>query len=219
MTSIASTCCAGFGHGLPRWLDAHSAPERRSRARQASRSRAARPLGGRRTVILQSLANLGEFIGGIGVVITLVYLALQIRQNTAALRTASRQQVAAGFREYQRAFFDPAVARAFAVGARTFPDMPFEERSRFGAQMTDHALFFQGAFALYEAGQLEAETYRAYLEWFVINLSLPGGAAWWSELGRPFFTRRMVAAVEARLALGEIPDISDAYFLRLDEPG
>ena len=36
---------------------------------------------------LQSLANLGEFIGGAAVLVTLGYLALQIRQNTQSIRT------------------------------------------------------------------------------------------------------------------------------------
>jgi hypothetical protein len=153
----------------------------------------------------------------VAVLVTLIYLAVQVRQNTAALRTASRQEIASGFREFQRVFFDPAVARAFAEGARAFPDMPFEERSRFGATMSDLALFFQGTFALRESGHLEEETYRAYLDWFAINISTPGGSAWWSEAGRPFYNKRMVQAVESRLAQGGVPDISDTYLLRLDE--
>ena len=36
---------------------------------------------------LQSLGNLGEFISGLAVVISLVYVALQVRQNTQSLRT------------------------------------------------------------------------------------------------------------------------------------
>ena len=34
---------------------------------------------------LTQLANLGEFIGGVAVLVTLVYLAVQVRQGTAAL--------------------------------------------------------------------------------------------------------------------------------------
>ena len=34
---------------------------------------------------LTQLANLGEFIGGFAVLVTLVYLAVQVRQNTSAL--------------------------------------------------------------------------------------------------------------------------------------
>lgn len=36
--------------------------------------------------MLENLGNLGDFLGGIGVVITLLYLAMQIRQNTKQLR-------------------------------------------------------------------------------------------------------------------------------------
>ena len=36
---------------------------------------------------LEMLGNIGDFLGGIGVVITLIYLAAQIRQNTAQLRS------------------------------------------------------------------------------------------------------------------------------------
>ena len=32
--------------------------------------------------MMDDIANFGEFVGGIGVVVTLIYLALQIRPNT-----------------------------------------------------------------------------------------------------------------------------------------
>ncbi len=38
----------------------------------------------------QMLGNYEEFIGAIGVVVTLGYLAIQIRQNTGATRAASQ---------------------------------------------------------------------------------------------------------------------------------
>lgn len=38
---------------------------------------------------LEQYAAIGEFVGGIGVVITLVYLALQIRQNTKTVRSST----------------------------------------------------------------------------------------------------------------------------------
>ncbi len=40
---------------------------------------------------LSQLANLGEFLGGLAVVVTLVYLATQVRQNTSAIRASSAQ--------------------------------------------------------------------------------------------------------------------------------
>jgi hypothetical protein len=43
--------------------------------------------------MIQNLGNIGDFIGGVGVVVTLIYLATQIRQNTRSLRLSSIQQI------------------------------------------------------------------------------------------------------------------------------
>ena len=42
---------------------------------------------------LEDLGNLGDFLGGIAVIVTLVYLALQIRSNTQTVRAASLESV------------------------------------------------------------------------------------------------------------------------------
>jgi hypothetical protein len=42
-------------------------------------------------VTLEDLGNLGDFIGGLAVIVTLFYLAVQIRQNTRMLRSAGEQ--------------------------------------------------------------------------------------------------------------------------------
>lgn len=167
--------------------------------------------------ILDALGNLGDFIGGIGVVVTLIYLASQIRQNTTALRTASRQEIASGYRESNRLRLDPAASLAWVTGLSSFPNMPFEARSRFGTVMIDEALFFQGAFAIHESGQLEESTYTAYLDWFTSIVATPGGAVWWEETGRPVFVPGMVAAVDLRLSSGGLHDIRSMPALRLDE--
>ena len=42
---------------------------------------------------LNDLANLGQIIGALAVVVSLIYVALQIRQNTNAVRSAAAQVV------------------------------------------------------------------------------------------------------------------------------
>ena len=46
---------------------------------------------------LDQLAGIGEIIGGIAVVISLVYLAIQIRRNTEAERTSTYQSIVSDF--------------------------------------------------------------------------------------------------------------------------
>jgi len=152
------------------------------------------------------------------VVVTLIYLAIQIRQNTSALRTASRQTIAAGYRESNRLRLDPAAGLAWAKGLRSFPDLPFEERNLFGTVMIDEALFFQSAFAIHESGQLEESTYDAYLKWFTSEVATPGGRVWWESTGRPVFAPGMVAAVDRRLSAGDLHDVLAFPAMRFDEP-
>ena len=84
--------------------------------------------------------------------------------------------------------------------------------------MNDEALFFQGAFAIYESGQLEESTYAAYLDWFSSIVATPEGRAWWDTVGRPVFVPEMVAAVDLRLSAGGLHDIRAFPTMLLDEP-
>jgi hypothetical protein len=136
----------------------------------------------------------------------LLYLAVQVRQNTAALRAGSRQEIVSGFRDFNRLLFQPGVNHAALVGMRLYPQLPAEEKGLFGNLTNDFALFFQGAFSLHEAGTLEEETYLAYLQIFAAWITTPGGSAWWAEMS-PLYTPRMVAAVNARVAQGGLPDL------------
>jgi hypothetical protein len=166
----------------------------------------------------EALGAVGEIVGAVAVVLTLGYLALQMRQNTAALRTGSREAVVSGAREVNRLRGEPLRTLAWARGLTEFPKLPFEDRNHFATIMVDEALFFQSTFALYESRQLEKSTYAAYLNWFAAAVATPGGSVWWETTGRSIFVPAMVAAVDERLAAGGLPDIRELPALRLDDP-
>jgi hypothetical protein len=162
----------------------------------------------------EALGAIGEMVGAVAVVVTLGYLAVQIRQNTRSVRAASRLEIASGWRAHNRQMLDPAVNRAFQVGLRAYPDMPYEERSIFGNLMSDHTVLFQGVFALYEEGELDRQTYEDYLTWFACQVATPGGNALWKEMSS-FLAKGAPAAVNERLGRGDVPDILQ---LRLFSP-
>ena len=49
--------------------------------------------------LVSTLGNVGEFIGSIGVLITLIYLSIQVRQNTQQLRIEAANQALRDFYE------------------------------------------------------------------------------------------------------------------------
>jgi hypothetical protein len=155
--------------------------------------------------MLEALGNLGDFIGGIGVVATLIYLAVQVHQNTSALKTASRQAIVAGMREHNRLALDPG-GESFLRSAERYPDVAPDERRYYATRMADLLLFFQSAHALHEAGTLEDDVYEPYLAYVAASVSTPGGARYWEQV-KGIFTPPMVEALDARLGRGDLPDL------------
>ena len=165
---------------------------------------------------LETFGNIGDFLGGIGVFITLLYLALQVRQNTVALQSASRQGLVEAYRAWNRLRLDPSTASIFYRSLTSFPEMPFEERNVFDAMMGDQVLFFQSALALHESGHLPEENYRPYLDHTASFMATPGGAVWWRG-AVPALPADMVRAVENRLSRGDLPDPRQGAGVRLDD--
>ena len=73
----------------------------------------------------QLLGNYGEFVGAIAVFATLVYLAIQIRQNTAAQRTATElatadvfYKTADGYSRFYQMLADEGLAEIWAKAHR-----------------------------------------------------------------------------------------------------
>ncbi|WP_405244239.1 hypothetical protein [Lentisalinibacter salinarum] len=161
--------------------------------------------------MLEGLGNLGDFIGGIAVVVSLIYLAIQVRANTRAVQSSSRQQVAEQYRITNRLRLDPEKAEAFWEGLVYYPDMPIAKRHLFGGLMTEEALFFQSVFAMHESAQLEGETYEAYLRWFSSVVATPGGKHQWDDAIKPIFPRRMISAVEKYMGQGQLLELTTMF--------
>lgn len=112
---------------------------------------------------LQALGNLGEFIGALGVVISLVYLAGQMSQNTTSVRAASfNSMVQNSIQLLEHAFVDSEFA-AFLERAERDPDsLSPEEQIRWDAYMTAVWRHFGNLVYQYRVGALDEQMWNAY---------------------------------------------------------
>lgn len=93
---------------------------------------------------IQELGAAGEFVGAIGVVITLVYLAYQIRQNTIQLeqsiltaRAAAQNASNTALRETRASIFESTeMSEIFQAGNSNPEDL--DDVSRFRYRLTMH---------------------------------------------------------------------------------
>jgi hypothetical protein len=138
--------------------------------------------------ILEALGSLGDFIGGIGVIVTLVYLAMQIRQNTRSVRAASAQQVLSGAAEFlEHVSADPILADLFTRGGAHPDSLSPAERARQGLLLMALYRRYESVYRQHERGTVASE------DWAGLRVSMstmsrrPFARAWWPETA-PLFS-------------------------------
>jgi hypothetical protein len=130
---------------------------------------------------LDNLAKLGEFVGGFFVVVSLIYLANQVRQNTKSLRTENYARVLDRMSTLQsKLSSDPELNRIVVVGAQTPEAMTRLERTRFSWAL--YELFGAVEFMYHQAQEdaLPKEVWRRWRATTIWWLSHPGIRAWWA---------------------------------------
>ena len=98
----------------------------------------------------EALGAIGEIIGAAAVLITLVYLAVQIRQNTRqigdstrALRLTSRDTTQQAFSRWRHFVSEPEAADLYLRGCADYGSLFLAERFRFGIFLQDLLLSYE----------------------------------------------------------------------------
>jgi hypothetical protein len=150
-------------------------------------------------VTLQDLGSIGEFLGAVGVIVSLVYLAIQVRHNTRAVRSSARQEVMLGMQAFiSLVASDSDTANFYERGLSDSCDLSRAERIRFSLLLTQFFYGFGQMYNGYREGNLEPESWEAQkeiLHWF---LKQPGVKRWWPK-GRSQIPASFAAFVEAEM--------------------
>jgi hypothetical protein len=129
---------------------------------------------------LQDLGNLGEFIGAFAVIASLIYVAMQLRQNTQSLRTSSFQAAMQSASQDTRLLTQNAeVAALYLRGLESFSSLDPVERIRFQSLMLNTVWSFEITLSLHEEGVCADTRLAAHLQHVLSDLASPGGSEWW----------------------------------------
>lgn len=152
--------------------------------------------------MLQDLGNIGEFVGAIGVVISIVYLARQMIQNTASVRAASfNSMVQNSIRLLEHAFRDSEFADFLARAERDPTSLTPEERVRWDAYMTAVYRHFGNLQYAHRVGTLDEQMWDSYRATLKHHLRTVSWAMWFEE-HRHLFSSALGEQVDE--ALGEL---------------
>ena len=129
----------------------------------------------------QLLGNYGEFVGAIAVVVTLIYLTAQIRQNNELLRSESRQTLVANDLTSLTANLENTDVFAKLVSEG---ELSAEDQLRLSFMYSLDLRNREFEYFQYTNGLLDEETWLAYRHVILINHSTGLGRTWWHEIGR-----------------------------------
>ena len=114
---------------------------------------------------LEDLGNIGEFVAAVAVLVSLIYLAIQIRQNTASVRLSnylSSETIESNL--FARVVEDADLARIYRIGRIDFESLNEDEKLRFTMLMALHFRAYEQMFLQHRRGLIEAEVWKARRE-------------------------------------------------------
>ncbi len=145
---------------------------------------------------IQEWGAIGEIVGGVAVLLTIVYLALELRRSTRATHRQTYQAAAEAMAHY---FWNlarhPELHTLYRETLQN-PDALSDEELRRGFLVLDAYLALMESFYLHNLEFRERESQVRWAKTLVRLLSTPGGARYWHRR-RWQFHRQFADYVEA----------------------
>ena len=146
----------------------------------------------------EAIGAIGEVIGGAAVVATLIYLAIQLRQNTKGIRAQSYYNVLMGKNALYRELGSNKELCDILIGGMTAdPPLPtVSDGVRAGVTLYAFMNEFETTYLLHKAGAVEEEIWLRDKTQMAGMIGFPGTSNWWS-LFQQYFHKDFVTEVEA----------------------
>ena len=131
---------------------------------------------------ITTLAAWGEFLGGIAVVVSLIYLASKVRQNSRLLRASTASATIATNADFSNLIVqDSEVARIVREGMADRSSLPEDDMQSFDALL---GMAFNGLNQEYQFvadGVMGRSVWENRMRSMRRVLQLPGYRQWWTE--------------------------------------
>lgn len=161
------------------------------------------------------LGALGEFVGAIAVVITLIYLAVQLRQNTASVRNNSYQAWASGLSAcFLTVCRNDNLSSAMNKGFQDSRNLTEDNWIQF--LLWHQALLHttESTYLMYKSGSIDESVLNHELERAAAILRFPGTRQWWESGGKAQVSAEFSAVLEKKLS--EIGRFGTAWWTKTD---
>ena len=134
----------------------------------------------------EAIGAIGEIVGALGVVISLVYLATQIRTQNRESRLAAAHDILVGFRESIQAFGSVSLGVIFAKGNDDWSSLSDPEIMNLLSGLLPMLRLWEEAFIQYQNGRLEYRIWKGINSQYSAYLNYPAISKAWELRGHHF---------------------------------
>jgi len=152
-----------------------------------------------------ALGAIGELVGGAAVLVTLIYLALQVRQaNSAGQRESFRGYVSELNKSLLEPQRDPEFVELFQRANRDWNSISLRDQAVVSSVYSSYVFACSEAFALRESTNVDPALQYEADQAITAILQMPGPAVWW-EHARSFYSPSFGDHIDRLLASEQRP--------------
>ena len=152
---------------------------------------------------IEQLGSIGELVGAIAVIGSLLYVGLQMRQNSKIVRSATATAATEiSNNVYTPVISDPVMAEIAIRGMRDPNALDGVEMLRFTAHWQNSFIVLQNWFYQWKEGNLDGDIWAGWSQVFCDLYTTPGIKQFW-ERRKGYFASPFVAYCENTLFEGE----------------
>lgn len=126
-----------------------------------------------------AIGAVGEILGAAAVVVSLAYLAMQIRTQNRESRLAAMHEISVSFREAIGKFTTEDMSKIAVRANANFDDLTDDEALRFVATFGGLFRAWEEAFIQHDEGRLDQRSWDAMSRYYLLALSADGAQRAW----------------------------------------
>ena len=131
---------------------------------------------------LENIYYVGQTIAVFAILVSLVFVGFQIRQNTKALKATSHHAITDSFNQLNALIgTDPKAGRIWRVGLIGGEDLDEDEQMSFSYLCLGYMRILETLYFQHKNGTMEAELFESEKRSLIWASSYPGFRAWWAS--------------------------------------
>jgi hypothetical protein len=151
-----------------------------------------------------------QLLGAVGVIISIIYLAAQIRNQNKESQRAAMNLLTTHWSDLNRTLVEnPELAMIWLRGLRSFDELDGSSKVRFAAHLGRFLRFADNLYLAVLDGTLDQRLWRGYERTLADTVAYPGFQTWWPTR-KHWYTDEFCALIDRHMQSAK-PKIYDGY--------